>query len=161
MHLDTDYTAGYLTLWAAVLGQAVKDLELPLNGNINDRRIRESAERWFESRRDGVGSCLWVCEQLDLDPAKVRARLKANRELIKINPTEIQELPFRIRQFRKEYKLSQSQFGRFVGLEQSSVSFVERGGYQGLRDGNRVKQKITQFLNEAKDDETLRSKALY
>lgn len=48
-------------LWAAVLKLAIKDLNYPV-GHIY------SSVRWFLSNNDGVGSFLWICEQINADP---------------------------------------------------------------------------------------------
>ena len=49
-------------LWASVLVQAIKDVQ----GNY--LRYREEAFKWLQSESMEVGSFLWVCSVLELDP---------------------------------------------------------------------------------------------
>jgi len=56
-------------LWLSVLEAAIIDLQ--------SEEHRQGALRWFTSRRDGVGSCRWVCEQLGFDFEAVRKRIEA------------------------------------------------------------------------------------
>ena len=58
-------------LWLSVLEAAIVDLQ--------SEQHRWGALRWFTSRRDGVGSCRWVCEHLDFDFEAVRKRIEAVR----------------------------------------------------------------------------------
>jgi hypothetical protein len=55
-------------LWAAVLTQAIDDLDgmrlLPV--------IRRSAKCWFQSKNHDPGSFLWICEFLGLAASSVR-----------------------------------------------------------------------------------------
>lgn len=51
-------------LWAAVLEQAIKDL--------NDITEHPRAIAWFRSPGDDVGSFTWICITLDMDPEKTR-----------------------------------------------------------------------------------------
>jgi hypothetical protein len=63
-------------LWAHVLLQALADLG-------NHDPIARPARFWFTSKNDSVGSFIWICHQLSLDPAAVRERVlrDANRKL--------------------------------------------------------------------------------
>lgn len=87
----TDATRGDLELWAAVLLQAIEDyhrkgagFELAVNGFrlrgwYYDREIRRDkrrAEAWFKSKCEDVGSFLWICDILKLDPGRVWARTR-------------------------------------------------------------------------------------
>ena len=54
-------------LWAAVLRQAVDDLEH------SDTRL--DAKLWLESDDDEPGSFVFVCAVLDTDPARMRKRI--------------------------------------------------------------------------------------
>ena len=56
-------------LWLSVLETAIIDLQ--------SEQHRQGALRWFTSRRDGVGSCRWVCEHVGFDFEAVRKRIKA------------------------------------------------------------------------------------
>ena len=60
-------------LWMAVLEQAMEDI---LTGPAHRRGKVESifkntALAWFHSDNEGIGSFLWVCEHLDIDPHTV------------------------------------------------------------------------------------------
>ena len=55
-------------LWLGVLEAALVDLQT--------EQHRQAALRWFTSRRDGVGSCRWVCEHLGFDFEAVRKRIE-------------------------------------------------------------------------------------
>ena len=60
-------------LWAAVMERAVYDLKS------KDKLQRGSASEWFQNRRrTDVGSFIWVCEVLDIDPDRYR-KLALNR----------------------------------------------------------------------------------
>ena len=64
-------TRSYRRLWAAVLEQAVKDAR----GGRTYHIITEEARAWFRSKNENVGSFIWVCRILDLDPCYVRAKV--------------------------------------------------------------------------------------
>ncbi len=49
-------------LWTAVLDQAIKDA---LGENLF---LRQGAREWFRSEDREVGSFLWVCSILDINP---------------------------------------------------------------------------------------------
>lgn len=53
--------AGCRRLWAAVMYQAIKDLDGGSTSGIN----------WVYSRHTGVGSMRWICDMLDLDYGKL------------------------------------------------------------------------------------------
>ena len=71
-------------LWGAVLAQAYQDVQgdfmLYVPGNPAQRQsfeikrgyILEDARRWFEGDRNMIGSFLFVCDVLDLDPGRIR-----------------------------------------------------------------------------------------
>lgn len=54
-------------LWVAVLDCAIRDLR--------DREFRDTATSWFTSDRKYVGSFLFVCHALSIDPTAVRKRV--------------------------------------------------------------------------------------
>ena len=67
-------------LWGAVMEEAIKSLS---SGSL---RIRADAITWFRNRsNDGVGSFLWVCSILDLDPDNI-----SNKLLEKFNKSKYQ-----------------------------------------------------------------------
>ncbi len=55
-------------LWAHVLLQALADLG-------NHDPIARPARHWFTSRDDSIGSFIWICHHLSMDPAAVRQRV--------------------------------------------------------------------------------------
>lgn len=55
--------AGCRRMWAAVVYQAVKDMEYETG--------RRPAINWMYSDRTGVGSMRWICDMLDLDYYKL------------------------------------------------------------------------------------------
>ena len=66
---------GYKKLWFAVLVQAIKDAEGYVSGpkDYSNLIITEGARAWFLSKNQGIGSFLWICPMLDLNPAFVRS----------------------------------------------------------------------------------------
>jgi len=68
-------------LWAAVMQGAVSDVlgknstTKGRNRSVVNTELARSARMWFASDERGVGTFLWICGLLELDPAKVRARL--------------------------------------------------------------------------------------
>ncbi len=73
-------TGSYKRLWAAVLEQAVRDA----HGSRTYHIIAEEARAWFRSKNEEVGSFIWVCRILDLDPSYVRT--KVNQQPV-VKPT--------------------------------------------------------------------------
>lgn len=65
---------GSRKLWFAVLEQAAKDAEGDMRGPYG-KYITEGARAWFFSKNQGIGSFLWVCLMLDLNPEVVRSIL--------------------------------------------------------------------------------------
>ena len=64
------------TLWLHVLYQAMQDLIKP-KGKPNAKVMyRESAKVWFNDlENDGVNSFLGICDNLGVDPDKVRNKI--------------------------------------------------------------------------------------
>jgi hypothetical protein len=66
-------------LWAGVLVQAIRDcvgyIAAP---NKRERaRVQYFARLWFADDNREVGSFLWVCDQLELEPSWIRRRMAA------------------------------------------------------------------------------------
>ena len=55
-------------LWAGVLERAIYDLKS------RNHIHRSSAKNWFRSKNHHVGTFLWVCSVLDLDPDWTREK---------------------------------------------------------------------------------------
>ena len=55
----------YRNLWAAVLKQAIKDAKKSLNNSLTSPAL------WFSSNSQEIGSFLWICGVLNVDPKSV------------------------------------------------------------------------------------------
>lgn len=69
-----------LALWAAVMQVAIEDSRglgpMPSGHRDGSRAdLRDRAVAWLSSPEQKVGSFLWICSLLDLDPGAVRAAL--------------------------------------------------------------------------------------
>ena len=64
-------------LWTHVIIQAIRDLEAPaLSQTPSAKRY---AKRWIASSNEEVGSFLWACQLISVDPYFIRSALmKAN-----------------------------------------------------------------------------------
>jgi len=58
-------TEGSKRLWAAVLEQAIEDVR-------REHGHADRARAWFQSEGEEVGSFLWICRMLDIDPKSTR-----------------------------------------------------------------------------------------
>jgi len=56
----------YRSLWAAVLKQAIKDANQCINNPLTSPGL------WFSSNSHAIGSFLWICGVLNIDPLSVR-----------------------------------------------------------------------------------------
>ena len=61
-----------ILLWSEVMLMALDDLR---NG---DGQATRAAECWFQSPATVVGSFLWVCDALNLDPGDVRQNVQCH-----------------------------------------------------------------------------------
>ncbi len=75
---EVDQGTPEITLWGAVIRQAIKDL--------GDIRERKAAIYWFISDRDDVCSFNWCCSYVGLNPEAVR---KALSEKLGIRPARL------------------------------------------------------------------------
>jgi hypothetical protein len=71
-------------LWTGVILQAIVDLDR--RTSLTPRSAQVSAREWFASESDAVGSFIWTCHLIDLDPNFIRSRL-AKKHPMK-NPVE-------------------------------------------------------------------------
>jgi hypothetical protein len=66
-------------LWAAVLIQAIKDLTG--HGRVYKQperaQVQYFARLWFADDNREVGSFLWICDQLEVEPSWIRRRMVA------------------------------------------------------------------------------------
>lgn len=69
---EPDPTTSAHNLWIAVLEQALIDLK-----STEDEVCRNKASRWFTSKRKGIGSFLWICNDIiNKNPKEVLNALK-------------------------------------------------------------------------------------
>jgi hypothetical protein len=69
-------------LWISVILQAIDDLDR--RTALSPRSAQYSAREWFASESDEVGSFIWTCHVINVDPDFIRSRL-AKKHRIK-NP---------------------------------------------------------------------------
>ena len=62
---------GAKNLWKAVLEQAFKDAQ----GKVGTYECSRNARVWFQSDSKDIGSFLWICEVLDLEPEVTLGRV--------------------------------------------------------------------------------------
>jgi hypothetical protein len=60
------------TLWMSVLTLAMQDLSGP-------DHLAKPARAWFCSKNNALGSLIWICDQVGLNPDAVRQRLLRRR----------------------------------------------------------------------------------
>lgn len=60
------------TLWMSVLTLAMQDLCGP-------DHLAKPARAWMASRNTSLGSLIWICDQLGLDPDAVRQKVLRRR----------------------------------------------------------------------------------
>jgi hypothetical protein len=60
-------------LWTAVIVQAIDDLDRGTSLRPNGAQV--SAREWFASNSDEVGSFVWTCHVINVDPSFIRSRL--------------------------------------------------------------------------------------
>jgi len=60
------------TLWSSVLTQAIQDLS-------GSNFVAKRARAWLTSRSTALGSLIWICDQLGLDPDAVRQNVLRRR----------------------------------------------------------------------------------
>jgi hypothetical protein len=65
----------FRNLWAAVLKQAIKDAKQDLKSSLTSPGL------WFYSDSQAIGSFLWICGVLNIDPESIRpvVRLEMKR----------------------------------------------------------------------------------
>jgi hypothetical protein len=60
-------------LWTEVMLQAIDDLDR--RTSLSPTSAQDSAREWFASDSDAVGSLIWVCLVIDVDPDCIRSWL--------------------------------------------------------------------------------------
>jgi hypothetical protein len=81
-------------LWTEVIRQAIKDLS---SQHLPDQ---ESAGLWFNSPSDAVGSFIWVCQVISIEPSFIRSALRKRAWLGERLPN-IRENPLRSKAVRR------------------------------------------------------------
>jgi hypothetical protein len=77
-------------MWASVLKQAIEDavngpsqLEVrqmpPHEWEAFRLAVREAAQDWIDDEENEPRRFVWVCEQLDMDPARIRAEIERRK----------------------------------------------------------------------------------
>ncbi len=64
-------------LWMGVVLQAIDDLGR--RTSLTPRSAQDSAREWFASETDAVGSFVWTCHLIDLDPSFIRSAVAEKR----------------------------------------------------------------------------------
>ena len=83
---DTDHPLlPEVELWAEVILRAIADLDR--DTKICSRSDQLSARAWFSSDRDELGTFLWACQAINVDPNFIRSRLDKRHHMK--NPDEI------------------------------------------------------------------------
>ena len=60
-------------LWTAVILQAIDDLDR--RTSLSPTWAQDSAREWFTSDSIAVGSFIWTCQVINVDPSFIRSRL--------------------------------------------------------------------------------------
>ena len=60
-------------LWTAVILQAIDDLDR--HTSLSPTWAQDSAREWFTSESHAVGSFIWTCNVINVDPSFIRSRL--------------------------------------------------------------------------------------
>jgi hypothetical protein len=64
-------------LWTGVILQAIEDLHR--RTSLTPRSAQDSAREWFASETDAVGSFIWTCHLIDLEPSFIRSLVAKKR----------------------------------------------------------------------------------
>jgi hypothetical protein len=72
-------------LWTQVILQAINDLHG--RTSLTPGSAKDSAREWFASDSDSVGSFIWTCQIINVDPNFIRSQL-AKKQRMK-NPVEV------------------------------------------------------------------------
>ena len=133
-------------LWAKVLKRAELDAAgVRVYGSYGYRgrqRIMEEALEWFTTNRqkaDDVGSFLYVCDVLGLNPKEERKRVLSMIGKAPKGAADQRPVSDILISFRRRNRLSQKQVGRMVGCCGSTIGNIERGV---INAGRYLKKKI-------------------
>ena len=71
-------------LWTHVILQAIDDLER--RSSLRSRAAQDAAREWFLSDSDVVGSFLWSCQVINVEPNSIRSWLAKKHQMLNRNP---------------------------------------------------------------------------
>jgi hypothetical protein len=72
-------------LWTQVILQAITDLDG--RTSLTPLSAKDSAREWFASESDGIGSFVWACQIINVDPNFIRSQLTKKQRMK--NPVEV------------------------------------------------------------------------
>ena len=72
-------------LWTQVILRAINDLDG--HRAVISPSAQDSAREWFASESDSVGSFIWTCQIIDVDPTFIRSQLIKKQRIR--NPDEV------------------------------------------------------------------------
>lgn len=111
-------------LWTQVILQAINDLHG--RTSLTPNSAKDSAREWFASDSDSVGSFIWTCQIINVDPNFIRSRLakklrmKNPVEVVKTSRTQRMKTLFDFTRQRRS-RLSQSGFQKSSGARSRSL----------------------------------------
>jgi hypothetical protein len=71
-------------LWTHVILQAIDDLEK--RTSLSSKSAQDAAREWFLSDSDAVGSFLWSCQVINVEPNSIRSWLAKKQQILNPNP---------------------------------------------------------------------------
>ena len=66
-------------LWTEVILLAIDDLDRRTRSS--SRSDQRSAKQWFDSDSDEIGSFVWACQAINVDPISIRSQLAKKHRL--------------------------------------------------------------------------------
>ena len=84
-------------LWTRVILQAIDDLDR--GDSLTSRLAQESARQWFASDYEGVGSFVWCCNVISVDPSFIRSSLAKKHRITPMTSSPQQLRRSRVRAF--------------------------------------------------------------
>jgi hypothetical protein len=91
-------------LWTQVIVQAINDLDGQTS--LTPGSAQDSARQWFASASDRVGSFIWTCQIIDVDPDFIRSGLAKKQRMKK--PDQV------VKRSMQRVKTSQARSGPFI-----------------------------------------------
>ncbi len=100
-------------LWTQVILRAIEDLEK--RTSLTSTSAQDSAREWFASDSDALGSFIWICHAINVDPNLIRSGLAKK---YRMNPDDVVMTSGSQRLKRSRVKVIQT----FVGQSRSHPS---------------------------------------